>query len=36
MGLRDGRLRISGDGGGTWDEPSQQLGPLAALAVLRL
>ena len=35
MGLRDGRLRLSRDGGETWEEPSQQLGPLAALAVLR-
>ena len=33
MGLRDGRLRISGDGGETWEELPQRLGPLAALAV---
>jgi photosystem II stability/assembly factor-like uncharacterized protein len=33
MGLRDGRLRTSDDAGETWEEVSQRLGSLSALAV---
>jgi hypothetical protein len=33
MGLRDGRLQVSRDGGETWEELPQGLGSLAALAV---
>jgi hypothetical protein len=34
MGLRDGRLGVSGDGGESWEEPPHSLSPLTALAAL--